>query len=491
MLTRILCATTIVALAGAHAAYAQQGRGGSGVFEWVADDEVHAAPQGRFHWVEADDDAPQRTVTIEKNEDTVLVFAPSAKGGTRISFSDGSKVIELRFQGNAVHDLEVIRDGQPQPGARAKIEADHIVVLSPSGEKLAQFSVPQEDGAKREITWHAQAQGGERAAVARARAEQRQAARGLRVTSPDQAPDILERVQPRRVIGITATNASDALAAQLGIEADKVIVIETVNEGMPAEKAGLKRFDIITKIDGSQPANISRLTEMIQKKGESDPLRLTIVRNGREQVIEVLPVAQGAQVAQGWEVEIDDEDVDFPFGRNVFQRQLSDEDRARVEEAMARAHEALAMQQERLGQLQERLSREAEVVGRNLQRQLQDSEVIDEVRRAYQEAISQLGEVNIQEQIERAMVEMKRAMEESGVQGELRSLPRIEFLQEGQNRGRGVIVAPTPPSPPAPPAAPRMALRGAAQDDSRLQALEERMARIERLLERIAEDRGN
>jgi hypothetical protein len=487
MITRLLCAVTLVAIAGAQS-HAQQGRGGAGVFEWTAAKDAQPAPSSRFHWVDAEDDQEQRSVTIEKNQDTVLVFAPSAKGGTRISFSDGAKVIELRVDGDVVRDLEVIREGRAQSGHEARIEGGHIVVLAPSGERIAQFSVPQDDGAKREITWNAQA--AERVGVARARASQAQGTARLRAATPGEAADVIVQTRPRRVIGITATSATDALAAQLGIEADKVIVIESVNDGMPAAKAGLQRFDIITKVDGAGPANIGRLTEVIETKGASEPIRLTILRNGREQVVEVRPVERSTAEV---EIEIDDRDANFPFGQNVIRRSLTADEQARVEEAMARAHEALAMQQERFAQLQERLAREAEVMGRNIQQQFQNSEIAAEVRKAYEEAIRELSQANIQEQIERAMVEVQRAVESVDVERELRSLPRIEFFDQSRNNGRGVIVAPPAPAAPAAPGtpgAPRMGMRSApAPDDSRLQALEERMARIERLLERIADDR--
>lgn len=476
MITRVLCAATLVAIAGAHS-FAQQGTRGSGVFNRVADG-----------------DGQQRSVTVEKNQDTVLVFAPSAKGGTRVSFSDGVRAIELRVDGNLIRDLEVIREGQAQPGHEARIEGGRIVVLAPSGERVAQFSIPQDDGAKHEVVWHAQ--GAERGAVARARANQAQGTARLRTTAPSDIAEVLVAARPRRVIGITATSATDALAAQLGLEADKVIVVESVNEGMPAAKAGLQRFDIITKIDGSGPADLGRLTEVINAKDASDPIRLTILRNGREQVVEVRPVEQNATE---WAIEFEEGDVDFPFGQNIIRRRMSADEQARVEEAMARAREALAMQQERFAELQERLTREAEVMGRNIQQQFQNSEVAAEVRKAYEQAIRALSQTNIQEQIERAMVEVQRAVESVDVERELRSLPRIEFFDQSRNDGRGVgrgvvVAPPAPPAPQSPvasgtPGAPRVAFRAATPDDSRLQSLEERMERIERLLERLAEDR--
>lgn len=488
MITRILCASALVAIAGS-AAYAQQAR--AGVF--THDDQQPARVQAdRFTWVaSSDDDAQPQTITIEKNDDTVLVYTPSTKGGTRVSFSDGPKVVELRVAGDRIDDLEVMVDGRKVEGNTAKLKGGRIYVLDAEGHTIADFNAPSVSISSGGGTASWSGQGQARADRLRStNAAERRALNEVRAQARGQAAPARAN---RRVIGITASTPSEALAAQLGLDADKVIVVESVADGMPAAKAGLKRFDIITKVEGAAPANIGRLSQVIESKKDDEPIHLTIVRSGKEQQVELRPVVE----TQGeWQIEInDDEDMDFePFSVRGFMSRLDPDEQARVEEAMAGAREALAAQQERLAELRTNLANQAEDMARQLHEQLQDSGVADEVREAYQDAIRELGNLDLKQEIERAMVEVQRAMKEVDSQGRtLNTLPEIRFFDRGQGaNGRGVVVAPTPPAPPAAVApAPAMSRRAPAADDARLQALEERMARIEALLERLANNRDD
>lgn len=57
--------------------------------------------------------------------------------------------------------------------------------------------------------------------------------------------------------------------------------------GSPAEKAGLKEKDIITKIDGTEVNDKNSLTSLIGRKNVGDEVTLTILRDGKEQTIKV------------------------------------------------------------------------------------------------------------------------------------------------------------------------------------------------------------
>ena len=484
MLTRILCASALVTLAGA-ASYAQQSGNATGVFEWRADKAEQPArgESKTFHWISEDEDEVHqhsRTMTIEREEDTVLIFAPSAKGGTRASFTDGVKVVELRLDGNRIVDLDVTVNGKSLSGSKGKVEDGHIIIYSPDGKTIAEFMAPSGQGAKHEITWHAQAS---QDATPRGVARIRTAAPGA---EPRELRTARVNAAPRRIIGITASTPGEALAAQLGVQADKVILVESVNENLPAARAGIRRYDIITKVEGSEPANLGRLTEVIQSKSDSEPIRLTILRGGKEQLVELRPVLE----EHDFEMEFEfDEDNNMPFGENVFQLRGQAEQK-RVEEAMAMARESLAAQQQRLHELQIHLEQKRHEVGRELNQKLNDEQVSETVRRAYEQAVAEIREVNVKEQLERALAEVQRAMSEVEVQREVRSLPEIRFFERGQANGKGVVVAPTPPAAPQPPSAIR-SVRGfpaPSPDNARLQALEDRMARIEALLERIADN---
>src|SRR6185503_3291285 len=73
----------------------------------------------------------------------------------------------------------------------------------------------------------------------------------------------------------------DALAAQLGLNQNQLLLITEVVGGKPADQAGLKKFDIITSIDGQTPASPKDLDQAVSRKKAGEQLKLSIVRNGR------------------------------------------------------------------------------------------------------------------------------------------------------------------------------------------------------------------
>lgn len=61
----------------------------------------------------------------------------------------------------------------------------------------------------------------------------------------------------------------------------------SIQQGSPADKAGLKEKDIITKIDGTAIDENNSLTSLISRKAVGDEVTLTVVRDGKEQTIKV------------------------------------------------------------------------------------------------------------------------------------------------------------------------------------------------------------
>ena len=65
------------------------------------------------------------------------------------------------------------------------------------------------------------------------------------------------------------------------------VVIQSVEEDSPAEKAGLKADDVITAVDGKEISQNSDLTAAIAKLSEGDKIKLSVTRQGEELEIEV------------------------------------------------------------------------------------------------------------------------------------------------------------------------------------------------------------
>lgn len=57
--------------------------------------------------------------------------------------------------------------------------------------------------------------------------------------------------------------------------------------GSPAEKAGLKEKDIITKVDGTAIDERNSLVSLVSRKAVGEQVELTVVRDGKEQTIKV------------------------------------------------------------------------------------------------------------------------------------------------------------------------------------------------------------
>lgn len=89
-----------------------------------------------------------------------------------------------------------------------------------------------------------------------------------------------------RMIGIGVTALTKQLAEHFKV--DGGVMINSVRENSPAAKAGLKAGDIIVELDGKAVKGDFDLIRGINEKKEGD-VQLTIVRDGRRQMISVTP----------------------------------------------------------------------------------------------------------------------------------------------------------------------------------------------------------
>lgn len=88
-------------------------------------------------------------------------------------------------------------------------------------------------------------------------------------------------------VGVSLTPLSDQLADYFGANSDVGVLITEVSDDSPAEKAGLKAGDVIVAIEDEEISDYSDVKEIVGESDQGDKLTFTILRNKRQQKIEV------------------------------------------------------------------------------------------------------------------------------------------------------------------------------------------------------------
>jgi S1-C subfamily serine protease len=103
-------------------------------------------------------------------------------------------------------------------------------------------------------------------------------------------------------IGISGGTVTPELADALNLPVEEGVIVQTVVEDGPADKAGIEAGgtaaevegqevrlggDIITEVDGKKVASMDEMIEIVQESEPGDELKLTIVRGDEEKTAEV------------------------------------------------------------------------------------------------------------------------------------------------------------------------------------------------------------
>ena len=97
----------------------------------------------------------------------------------------------------------------------------------------------------------------------------------------------------RPYIGISGTAVGDNDAQRYNIP--KGVYVEGVEKDSPAEKSGLQKGDIITKIEGKEISSVAELNRVKYNYNIGDKVKLTIYRENQEQDVEITLVEMPEQ----------------------------------------------------------------------------------------------------------------------------------------------------------------------------------------------------
>lgn len=108
----------------------------------------------------------------------------------------------------------------------------------------------------------------------------------------NQAREILDQLRRRgRVVrgyvGVNLHELDADLQRSLHLGASRGVLVEDVTPGSPADRAGLKRYDVITAVDGGGVLTSAELIRSISRREPETRVSLRVVRDGRTQDVAV------------------------------------------------------------------------------------------------------------------------------------------------------------------------------------------------------------
>jgi S1-C subfamily serine protease len=92
----------------------------------------------------------------------------------------------------------------------------------------------------------------------------------------------------RGMLGVTIRTMDGNLAKEKNVDFTKGVWIENVGEDSPAEKAGIEERDVIIKVNDIWVNTSPRLQELIAGKRPGDIVKITVKRDGKEKVFDVV-----------------------------------------------------------------------------------------------------------------------------------------------------------------------------------------------------------
>ena len=120
----------------------------------------------------------------------------------------------------------------------------------------------------------------------------------------DTAKTVAEQLEAKGVvnrgwIGVLVQPVTADIADSLGLKEPKGALIDEVQRGSPAAKAGLQSGDLVLAASGSEITDARALARKIAELAPGQTLRLKIRRNGADQVMSVTAAANPVEQARG------------------------------------------------------------------------------------------------------------------------------------------------------------------------------------------------
>jgi len=98
-------------------------------------------------------------------------------------------------------------------------------------------------------------------------------------------------------IGVIIQGVDDDLAKALGMDRPTGALVEQVEAGSPAEKAGIKDGDVILAVDGQQVPRSEELPRIVARRAPGTRVKLTVLHNSQRREVDLTLAALKEEVA--------------------------------------------------------------------------------------------------------------------------------------------------------------------------------------------------
>ncbi len=394
------------------------------------------------------------SVSVSTNNDAVLLEAGhkdlgiNVTGSITVQDDEGGEIVIKLADGECIC---MINGEKIDPDEIETNMDDGVLVISRDGEEIYRLDLPNFVGNQLDIDFFRGESGGP---------AWRFDTKG-NINFGGQSTDLLRFAAPpadRKLrMGVSLSDVGEDKVKAYGLRSGDGLVVVEVQEGLPAERAGVLAQDVIVRVDG-KPATLERLRGVIEESEEGDEVIIEIIRDGDER--EIVVELEEIEVPQAPRYWLNHDGA----GGNRFEFEFDSED---MQEAMSRAK---TLFHEKMHEHGVHANEEAGRIHQLILEKLHDIELDDETKHEVHEALHQA----------------------------LKSLENLEidYLQFPEiHIGRGgdderILIVPEPGEHVKEEIILREEAPEARNSDlqNRLNRMEDRMSRIERLLEKLIED---
>jgi serine protease Do len=104
----------------------------------------------------------------------------------------------------------------------------------------------------------------------------------------EEFPDMPDFMDPRApVLGINAEDLTGQLGSYFGAPNNAGVLVREVRPGTPADRAGLRAGDVITKVEGKEVRTLAELRAQLRERSNQASVSMDVLRKGSELVVTV------------------------------------------------------------------------------------------------------------------------------------------------------------------------------------------------------------